>query len=57
MDSLIETLGMGPHAPYVWGSYVITFVVLAVNVLLPLRRARQLRAELRAEARTRKAAP
>ncbi|MDY6982597.1 MAG: heme exporter protein CcmD [Pseudomonadota bacterium] len=36
-DSLGDFLNMGGYAFYVWTAYLITFVVLAANLLLPLR--------------------
>ncbi len=35
--SIAEFFHMGGYAPYVWGSYGITFVVLALHVVLALR--------------------
>ena len=47
--SLGEYLHMGGHAVYVWGSYGAALVILAVNVIHPLLRGRQLRRELKRE--------
>ena len=47
MDDLLEFLRMGGYAFYVWWSYAIVFALLALNVVLPLRRDRQLRTRLR----------
>jgi heme exporter protein D len=38
--SLDAFLAMGGHGFYVWGSYVVTFVVLAIEVVW-VRRARR----------------
>jgi heme exporter protein CcmD len=57
MNSLIELLGMGPHGPYVWGSYLIVTVVLVWNVAAPLHRARKLREELRRQPQSGRRAP
>ena len=46
-----EFFHMGGYAFYVWTSYGITVVVLVANWIVPLRRARRLRAELMREAR------
>jgi heme exporter protein CcmD len=51
MNGLIEQLGMGPHGPYVWGSYIVVVVVLVWNVVAPWLRARQLRKELSLQSR------
>jgi heme exporter protein D len=36
-----EFLSMGGYAFYVWGSYAVAFGVLALEVVLLLRRARR----------------
>lgn len=36
-DSLGDFLDMGGYAFYVWSAYLFTLVVLALNLLLPLR--------------------
>ncbi len=46
--SIGEFIAMGTHGPYVWSAYGLTLLVLALNLLLPLR-ARK--AYLRSEAR------
>jgi heme exporter protein D len=38
-----DFFAMGGYAVYVWGSYAVTFAVLAVEVLLLRRRARDTR--------------
>lgn len=47
MTSLHELLTMGGYAAYVWPAYAIAAVVMAVNAVLPGRRLRRLKAELR----------
>ncbi|MBF7730841.1 heme exporter protein CcmD [Pseudomonas sp. N040] len=32
-----EFLAMGSHGPYVWTAYAISLLVLALNLVLPLR--------------------
>ncbi|PCC97433.1 heme exporter protein CcmD [Halopseudomonas pelagia] len=51
MTALSEWLAMGGHGPYVWSAYLITLVVLVLNVVLPLRAHRRL---LQVEARRRR---
>ncbi len=36
-----EFFAMGGYALYVWGSYGVTFILLAVEILLVLKRARR----------------
>ena len=38
-----EFFNMGGYAAYVWPSYLLAFMVLALNVLAPLYRARRLK--------------
>jgi len=42
--SLDEFLAMGGYATYVWGSYIVSALALAVEVVLLKRRHRTLRA-------------
>ncbi len=51
MDALREFFHMGGYAFYVWSAYGVTFVVLIANVIVPLLRARELRARLARQAR------
>ncbi len=37
---------MGGYAFYVWGSYALTFIVLALNLFIPLRREQKLLREI-----------
>ncbi|HAB92170.1 heme exporter protein CcmD [Denitrificimonas caeni] len=47
-DSFSEFLAMGNHGVYVWSSYGISFVILLLNVALPiLARQRYLKNEAR----------
>ena len=47
-DSFAEFLAMGNHGVYVWSSYGISFVILLLNVALPiLARQRYLKNEAR----------
>jgi heme exporter protein D len=47
MDALAEFLHMGGYAFFVWTSYAIVALLLAVNLWLPLRRDREVRRRLR----------
>jgi len=38
MSSLQSFLHMGGYAIYVWPSYGLTFIVLIINIILPLKR-------------------
>lgn len=53
MKSLHEFLAMGGYAAYVWSSYALAAVVIAWNVVQPLRRERRLLRTLAAKARPR----
>ena len=51
MAELGEFFHMGGYAFYVWTSYALFVVVLTLNVAAPIRRAREVRRRLAAEAR------
>jgi heme exporter protein D len=40
-ESFSEFIHMGGHGTFIWSVYLITAVVILVNVLLPLRQKRQ----------------
>jgi heme exporter protein D len=50
MDGLREFLSMGGYAPYVWGAYGLSAVVLAFNAIVPGLRERRLQRTLAARA-------
>lgn len=41
-----EFFAMGGYGSYVWAAYTLAAIVLAVNVLLPLRRRKTVRRQL-----------
>ncbi len=47
MTSWQEFWSMGGYAAYVWPAYGLAAIVVAWNVLVPLRRLTQLKRELR----------
>lgn len=47
MEALIEFLHMGGYAFYVWWSYAIVAALLALNIAVPLARARRQRRRLK----------
>ena len=47
MDAIVEFLHMGGYAFYVWTSYAIVAALMAVNLIVPLRRDRRVRERLR----------
>ena len=51
MEALREFFHMGGYAFYVWSAYGVTFIVLVANVVVPMARARELRARLARQAR------
>ena len=50
-DSVVDYLRMGGYALYVWWSYGIVMVVLAINLAVPSLRHRRLRRALAQKAR------
>jgi heme exporter protein D len=39
-----QFFAMGGYGFYVWGSYIVTFALLAIEVVLVLRRSREAKA-------------
>ena len=50
-ESVAEYLRMGGYAFYVWGSYAVVLVVLALNLAAPALRLRRVRRALARQAR------
>jgi len=50
-ESLVDFLRMGGYAFYVWWSYAVVTVVLALNFVLPMLRHRRVRRDLAQELR------
>ena len=50
-ESVVEFLRMGGYAFYVWWSYAVVFVVLALNLVVPSVRHRRVRRALAREIR------
>ena len=46
MNSFAEFLAMGGYGFYVWTSYGIAFVVLVLNIVLPILQRKQLLRQL-----------
>lgn len=53
MNSLNEFLTMGGYGAYVWPAYGLAVLVVIVNILLPLKRLRELKADIRRRGRDR----
>ena len=47
MSSWTEFLTMGGYGAYVWPAYSLAAVVVMVNIVLPLKRLRQLKMDIR----------
>jgi len=43
---------MGGYALYIWGSYLLAFVILGLNVWLPLQKYRKQRQKIRQQYET-----
>ena len=50
-ESVVEFLRMGGYAFYVWWSYAVVFVVLALNLVAPSVKHRRVRRALAREMR------
>lgn len=47
MTEIIDFLAMGGYARFIWPAYVLTAIVLLLNVMLPVRKEKNLIARLR----------
>jgi heme exporter protein D len=52
-DSVAAALQMDGHGGFVWSAYVIALLVIALLLVVPLRREKRLIRQLRAELRRR----
>ena len=43
---MMEFLDMGGYAGYVWPAYGLALFILIINIVIPRRRERQLRAQI-----------
>ncbi|HLA74756.1 MAG TPA: heme exporter protein CcmD [Gammaproteobacteria bacterium] len=51
-----EFFHMGGYAFYVWGSYLLTFIVLLLNIIMPVRQEQKLLREIAQRARAKRSA-
>lgn len=54
METMSKFFYMGGYAFFVWSAYALALIVLALNVIGPMRRERELRQELGRLSRTRR---
>ena len=45
-ESITEFFAMGGYAPYVWGAYGLTLILLVINIVAARRRLRSTLADL-----------
>ena len=50
---MADFFAMGGYAGYVWSSYAVFFIVLAIEALLPLAQRRRVLADIRGRIRRR----
>ncbi len=50
-DSLLAFIEMAGHGPYVWASYIITFISIALLIYIPFKLKQQLIAQVRRQQR------
>lgn len=46
-ESMLDLLSMSGHGPYVWGSYLVTFLAIGILIYIPYKLKRQLVAQVR----------
>lgn len=57
LDSVVDFFRMGGYAVYVWWSYAVVFVVLAINLVAPALRHRRVHRALAREHASRGPSP
>ncbi|MCL6271656.1 heme exporter protein CcmD [Sansalvadorimonas sp. 2012CJ34-2] len=50
-EDLNSLISMGGHGPYVWGAYLLGFIVLGWNLVSPILHRKKTIAELRRQLR------
>jgi len=56
-ENIIDLFQMSGHGPYVWGSFVITFLVVGLLAYIPYRLKREIVAQLKRKQKLEKPAP
>ena len=46
-ENILDFLQMSGHGPYVWVSYVLTFMAIGILIYIPYKLKRQIVAQLR----------
>jgi heme exporter protein D len=46
-DNIIDLFQMSGHGPYVWGSYIITFLVVGILIYIPFKLKREMVTQLK----------
>ncbi|MFT6968053.1 MAG: heme exporter protein D [Cellvibrionaceae bacterium] len=41
-ESIVDLFQMSGHGPYVWGSYIITFLVVGILIYIPYKLKREI---------------
>lgn len=55
-ENMLDLFQMSGHGPYVWGSYLITFLVIGILIYIPYKLKRQIVAQLRRQQKLEKSA-
>ena len=50
-DSFADFIAMGTHGPYVWSAYGLTALVVALNIIAPLKQRKKVLAQIRQKMR------
>lgn len=46
-ESMLDLFQMSGHGPYVWGSYLVTFLAIGILIVIPYKLKHQLVAQVR----------
>jgi heme exporter protein D len=46
-ESIVDLFQMSGHGPYVWGSYIITFLVVGILIYIPYKLKREIVVQLK----------
>lgn len=55
-ESIVDLFQMSGHGPYVWGSYIITFLVVGILIYIPYKLKREIVVQLKRQQKLEKSA-
>jgi heme exporter protein D len=55
-ESIVDLFQMSGHGPYVWGSFIITFLVVGILIYIPYKLKREIVVQLKRQQKLEKSA-